>query len=105
MTPPSGELYVALEALRRDAAAWTARADALRQAAALGRTLNLTPLHFSYIGDVVGLTETYGNLQDRLTRLLDQGAANFDAMASALRAAADEYQQTDELSSRRLARD
>jgi hypothetical protein len=50
-------------------------------------------VHFSYIGDQVGLTEIYHKLQDRLCRLLTEGSDNFQSLTTALRSAADNYEQ------------
>ena len=87
-------LRVSIDALRRDAGVWDSSADILRQAAAVGARLELAALHFSYIGDQVGLVELYQQLQDRLVRLLGEGSATtFEQLAAGLRTAADGYEQ------------
>jgi len=85
---------VSIDARRRDAGVWGNSADILRQAAAVGARLELAALHFSYIGDQVGLVELYQQLQDRLVRLLGEGSATtFEQLAAGLRTAADGYEQ------------
>lgn len=93
MAPTGQQIKVAIEALRKDASTWDAASDDLREAARVGARLDLSPLHFSYIGDKLGLTEVYQQLQQRVCRLLTEGVDNFTAMAAALRSAADGYEQ------------
>lgn len=60
MPPPSGEqISAALKALRSDASAWEGAADSLSHAAQVAMRLDLGALHFSYLGDKVGLTDVY----------------------------------------------
>jgi len=93
--PPPNEQQVkaAIGALRQDASKWDAGAAELRDAAGAAGQLALSALHFSYLGDKLGLTETYQQLQMRLYRLLNEGAENLNDLAGALRAAADGYEQ------------
>lgn len=93
MPPSDQQIKAAIEALRADASTWNAASDDLREAARVGARLELSPLHFSYIGDKIGLTEVYQQLQDKLVRLLGEGADNLTALAGALRTAADGYEQ------------
>lgn len=93
--PPPGEqkLRVSIEALRRDAAVWDDSGDIMKRAAQVAVRLDLAALHFSYIGDKVGLVELYRQLQDRLIRLLAQGSETCEAIATSLRSAADGYER------------
>ena len=93
MPPSEQKIKASIAALRQDAAMWDSSADQLRQAAAVAARLELAALHFSYIGDKVGMVAMYRELQDRLFRLLNEGGAAFDSLASALRSAADGYEQ------------
>jgi hypothetical protein len=103
MTPPSADkIAAALEALRTDARAWAAAADEMSAAEQTARRLSLDAFHFTYIGDQIGITEVYRNLQDKLVTLLGQAAANFDSMALALRMSADTYQSEDEAGVHRM---
>lgn len=95
MAPTRDEVAVAVAALRTDARMWLDMADEVRAAARIGERLDLTALHFSYLGDKAGLTETYREVQDTLVRLLNEGGSAFDALAGALRAAADGYEDDD----------
>ncbi|MEH0981888.1 hypothetical protein [Micromonospora sp. CPCC 205556] len=93
--PPPGEqkLKVSIEALRNDAAVWDDSGDVMRNAAQVAARLDLAALHFSYIGDKVGLVELYQQLQDRMIRLLGQGSETFETIATSLRNAADGYER------------
>jgi hypothetical protein len=59
MPPNDQQIKAAIEALRADASTWSVASDDLREAARVGARLELSPLHFSYIGDKIGLTEVY----------------------------------------------
>lgn len=95
--PPSEEqIKAAIGALRRDASTWDAAAGEMRTAAGVAAGLQLSAVHFSYLADQLGLTETYEQLQMRLYRLLNEGADNFGELAGALRVAADGYERDEE---------
>ncbi|GIM97537.1 hypothetical protein Ato02nite_093300 [Paractinoplanes toevensis] len=94
MPPPDKQqVMAAIDALRKDASTWDAGAAELRDAAGAAGQLQLSAMHFSYLADQLGLTETYQQLQHRLYRLLNEGADNLTELAGALRAAADGYEQ------------
>ncbi|RKN44318.1 hypothetical protein [Micromonospora endolithica] len=94
MPPPGeGKLRVSIEALRKDAAVWDDSGDIMRSAAQVAARLDLAALHFSYVGDKVGLVELYQQLQDRLIRLLSQGSETCETVATSLRNAADGYER------------
>jgi uncharacterized protein YukE len=94
MPPPSEQkIKVSIAALRKDAGMWDGSADQLREAAAVAARLDLAALHFSYIGDQVGLVDMYRELQDRLIRLLTEGGDAMDSLAAALHSVADGYEQ------------
>jgi hypothetical protein len=93
MPPNDQQVKAAIEALRKDAGTWDAGSDELRAAAGVAARLELSALHFSYLADKLGLTEVYQQLQQRLCQLLNEGGDNFTALAGALRAAADGYEQ------------
>ncbi|MEV4713294.1 hypothetical protein [Micromonospora sp. NPDC049374] len=93
--PPPGEqkLRVSIEVLRQDAAVWDDSGDIMRRAAQVAARLDLAALHFSYIGDKVGLVELYRQLQDRMIRLLSEGSETCETIATSLRSAADGYER------------
>ncbi|WP_410815058.1 hypothetical protein [Micromonospora sp. 067-2] len=94
MPPPGPEkLKVSIEMLRKDAAVWDDSGDVLRDAAQVAARLELAALHFSYIGDQVGLVDVYQLLQDRLIRLLNEGSKTFETIAMSLRHTADGYER------------
>jgi hypothetical protein len=93
MPPTEQQVKAAIAALRKDGDTWAAGSDALRDAAAVAARLQLSALHFSYLADQLGLTEVYQQLQQRLSTLLNEGAANFTALSAALKDAADGYEQ------------
>ncbi|MEV0156724.1 hypothetical protein AB0H57_23760 [Micromonospora sp. NPDC050686] len=94
MPPPGPEkLKTSIEALRRDATVWDDSGDIMRNAAEVAARLDLAALHFSYIGDKVGLVDLYRQLQDRLIRLLGEGSETCETVAVSLRRAADGYER------------
>lgn len=93
--PTGDQVRVALSALRDDAETWARMADVVRAAAQVAERLDLGAFHLSYLGDKVGLTEIYREIHDKLVRLLDEGGAAFDALATTLRSAADQYEDED----------
>jgi len=93
MPPTEQQIQAAIQALREDAATWAAGKDKLVDAAAVAARLELSALHFSYIADQLGLAEVYQQLQQRLYTLLNEGAANFLALSTALNDAADGYER------------
>ncbi|RAO08409.1 hypothetical protein GUI43_04058 [Micromonospora noduli] len=94
MPPPSPQkLTVSIGKLREDAAVWDDAGDIMRDAAQVAARLELAALHFSYIGDQIGLVDVYQQLQDRLIRLLTEGSHTFETIAMSLRHAADGYER------------
>jgi hypothetical protein len=94
MTQPTAQqISAALDAMRQDAAMWQQMAGDLRSAAGVADRLDLTKLHFSKLGDMLGMVDLYRDVQDRMIRLMQQGADNFDATATALTTAANGYDQ------------
>lgn len=94
MSQPSQEkIDVAIQTLRDDAQKWRFAAGELELAAKVAGELDFQAFHFSYIGDLIGVTEAYRNLQDKLINVLNGGAANFRNVAQALTLAADGYQE------------
>lgn len=94
MPPPSEQkIRAAIDAIRRDASMWDESADELEDAARVAGRLDLAAVHFSYIGDKVGLVDMYRQLQDKLIRLLNEGSDTLESIAAALRTAADGYEQ------------
>jgi hypothetical protein len=91
--PNEQQVKAAIQALRTDAGTWDDASDDLRAAAQVAARLELSALHFSYLADKLGLTEVYQQLQERLVLLLGEGSQNLTALAGALRAAADGYEQ------------
>ncbi|WP_424185828.1 hypothetical protein ACOBQX_28790 [Actinokineospora sp. G85] len=84
---------VALDALRKDAAAWdTAGNTASGPAGAVG-ALGLTGADVSFWAANAGLDRTYDTLRTAVRNQLSQAAANFHTMASTLRDTADTYER------------
>jgi hypothetical protein len=90
-SPTPQQISAATAALRADAASWARAAAQMSAAGAAGARLDLSALHFSYLGDKVGLTDAYQALQSRLVRLCGEAAQTFDQLAASLRKAADGY--------------
>lgn len=83
------DVAVALQALEVDATRWTAAARDLRGAAEVAAGQVLAEEAFSFAGREVAAT--YEALRGRTAALLREGAANFDAVATALRDSARAY--------------
>jgi hypothetical protein len=97
MPPPDKEqVRLAIEAMNTDITMWKEVAADCRSAAGVGARLDLSNLHFTYLGDKAGLVDAYRNLQDRLVSLAEQAAANYDSVAGALAKAATDYKAEDE---------
>lgn len=104
MPPPNSEqVRVALHALRSDAGKWEDVAATFRSAAQHADSLDLSALHFTYLGDKVGLVDTYHAIQATFVKLLSEGATNFENMAAVLRTAADEYERDDDAGAHAIA--
>lgn len=89
-TPSSDEISVALDALRTDATMWDGFADTLRTAVGAAQSLVVPPSAFSFAGQSVATQ--YDAIRNRMATLLEGGAVNFDATATALRQSADAYE-------------
>jgi hypothetical protein len=93
MAPGPQRIKVSIEALRKDAAMWDESADELREAARVANRLGLGAVHFSYLGDKVGLVDVYGRIQGRIIYLLNEGTREYEKIAASLRTAADGYER------------
>jgi hypothetical protein len=103
MTGPSqGQIDVAIQSLRDDAQKWRFAAGELEIAAQVAGEMDFQAFHFSYIGDKIGVTEAYRQLQEKMIELLNGGTANFRSVAQALTVAADGYQEEDRNAVHRL---
>ncbi len=101
--PPSQDkVEVAIQTLRDDAQKWRAAAGELDAAARVTGEMDFQAFHFSYIGDKIGITESYRLLQDKIVDLLAGGATNFRNVAQALTLAADGYERDDRNAVHRL---
>ena len=100
--PTQDQVNVAIQALRTDAGTWTRAAGQLRDAQNAASPLNLTEFDFSFAGDKTGITRVYGQLKDKMTRLLGEGAAEFDGLSKALTDAANGYEKDDQDNYHRL---
>jgi hypothetical protein len=92
VTSPTGdEVHASIGALHADAGVWSGMATRLDSFGQAARGLSLSSYEFSGLGHLAGLDQIYTALQERVVSLLDQGSRNFDGIASALHAAADDY--------------
>jgi len=94
------DVAVALDALESDAARWNTAAAELRAAAEAAAGLSLPRGVFSFAGGAVA--DAYEALRSRTTTLLEQGARDLDATASALRSAAAAYAAAEAAGARRF---
>jgi len=100
--PSKGTIDVALQALREDAELWRGMAGEIEVAARVAGEMDFQAFHFSYIADLIGVTESYQQVQEKLIQLLGDGAANFRNVAQALNTAADGYEQDERNAVHRL---
>ena len=101
MTPSADRIRVALAALETDAVFWTRVAAELRGAAAAARAdTAVAPSAFSLFGGPYATG--YRALSDHVVALLEDGAANAESTAAALRASAAAYAADDASGAHRL---
>lgn len=94
--PPSQEtITVAIAALRDDSRRWRDGAVELAAAKDAASRLWLGQFEFSTPASWTGLTEVYQELQQRLTRLLEDGSVALDSLGTTLLGAADAYEDED----------
>lgn len=96
MAPTPDQYAVALAALRDDATQWQGCSDDLKAAKSTADSLDLEALHFSYIADKLGVTQTYTDFQNKMVRLIGEGETMTSGVASALLASAQTYQDEEE---------
>lgn len=96
MPPTPQQLEVALNALTDDAGIWNNVSKDLGAAKQAASDLDLTALHFSYIGDKLGMTELYRKIQEKMVRLLGEGEQHDAEVASALIAVRTTYEQEEQ---------
>jgi uncharacterized protein YukE len=84
-----------IDAMRSDAAIWQDISEELDAAAAVADRLDLTAVHFSAIADWAGLTDLYREVQDRMVRLMREGAEVHRKMADGLRWTADTFEEAE----------
>jgi hypothetical protein len=103
MAPPdSAVVRAAIAALRTDAAMWDDISAEIRAAAVTAETLRLTGFNFSFAADRAGMTNLYGDVQQRIVQLMHEAADVHADLATRLRLAADGYESADEAAERAL---
>lgn len=63
------------------------------EAASAAAALDLASFQLSWAASLVGLTDTYHEIQQKVATLLREGEANFDGIGDALQTAADGYER------------
>lgn len=94
-TPSSGDVTVALDALRSDSWKWSAASANAITAQSAVDAQTLTMAQFSCYADAQGLTQTYDALQQRIRDLLGQASANFVKISTTLQQVAQTYQDNE----------
>jgi len=87
---------VAMQALSADAAIWEESAGALSRAGAAASGLTLSDVDLSWAGQDTGLVATYGQLRDKVTRLLDEGSEETHKLSATLLEVRRTYLSADE---------
>jgi hypothetical protein len=103
-SPSKQEINASIQALYTDSRTWATMAGQLEGMERVARGLSLSAFEFSGFGHMVGLDGLYNELQEKVATLLKQGGANFDAIAGALRTAADSYARDEEKAVHRNAK-
>lgn len=102
-TETKGHIEVDLNMMREEAAEWAECAIKMSEAAKNAQSLSLEIQDFSFAGPMVGLVEAYGTLQQSMARLLGEASSRLGDMASGLNQTADNYEQQDTESARKIA--
>jgi hypothetical protein len=100
--PTPQQVSAAVQAIRADARTWAEASDKLVAARNAGLPLGLQEFHFSFVGDKAGMTRVYAEIQEKITRLLGEGATELDSLSQALTSAANGYEDADNEAYRRL---
>ncbi|MEE6257196.1 hypothetical protein [Plantactinospora sonchi] len=102
--PGKEQIRASIQALYTDSRAWGNMAEQLEGMERVARGLALGAFEFSGFAHMIGLDSLYNELQEKMADLLKQGSANFDAIAGALRTAADNYARDEERAVHRHAK-
>ncbi|MFC6023450.1 hypothetical protein ACFP2T_45755 [Plantactinospora solaniradicis] len=84
-----------LAAIRADANKWYSLSDQMTTTAQLVRSIELDGGLLSFFGELTGLVNGYNAATEKMARLLDEGAADFDSVGLKLVKAARNYEDTD----------
>jgi hypothetical protein len=93
MAPTPGEVTAAIKALFDEAAMWKSSAGTMQTTANAAQGLTLGEGALSWASKPTGLVDTYGLIQRRVVRLLNEGARTFTDLSGALTTAATGYQR------------
>jgi hypothetical protein len=94
--PSADTVTAAIAALRSDGKKWQAHAAKLKGAQSAAAGLTLTQVEFSKPCEWAGVVEVYQELQQRMVKLLGEGATTLDTMGFALVVAADSYEKDEQ---------
>jgi hypothetical protein len=94
--PTKAQTVVAIGALRADAGVWAAMAAEVSLLAEATAGLVMSETEFSTGADLIGVTDKYNELQQKVTGLLKEGTVVLQGIAVALTAAADVYQREED---------
>lgn len=86
----------ALDAMTTEAQHWGDRKAALEEALRAIQGLQLSTAEFSWITEGAGTLDAYRQVEDRMSRLVEQGVAVFQDMQDRLVAARDQYAADEE---------
>lgn len=95
-------LKAALQALHTDAETWDETSGVLGAAAEEAGALELTEGRLSWASRPTGLLDTYAEIQQKVTALLQQGARAHAGLARTLDQVATAYERDDEEAAARL---
>jgi uncharacterized protein YukE len=95
-------LQAALDALSHDATSWDAAAEVTSDAMTAASQQTLTVSDLSWAAGVVGLSDTYDSMVQKMVGLLSGGTIEMREIATELRAVKTTYEGTDDAARARL---
>jgi hypothetical protein len=88
--------------MRKDAEEWRTSAEVLKKAEQTAAGLTLAPQDVSWLASELGVTDTYFEMLEKMTRLLREGGDFFEETANRLDLVQHRYQQVEEDQAERL---
>jgi hypothetical protein len=101
-TPDRGVIRNSRSKMLKDAEEWRTSAGVLKQAGQTAAGLTLAPQDVSWLASQLGVTDTYFEMLEKMTRLLREGGDFFEETANRLDLIQRRWEQVEEDQSERL---